>query len=281
MISSLNNGGFAQQIDAIRQNLASIRDRLFDETALSFTTEINYEIDQELQAAIQVLQAARSLIQTQESAIGQSQASVQQRDVLLREVDHRIKNNLQIIASSIDLQVLRSQDPEVQALLQNHQTRIRLIALVHEQLSQSGNATTIRLGEYVQNLSLLLAQIYAIEPGQITLETIVHGEIELASNQVVPVGLILNELVSNALKHGLSDQAGEILVSLRVEDSQITLIVNDTGDRLPANSDLSSAQSLGFQIINSLVHQLNATLTIEHTPHTAIMLQFDAADPES
>ncbi|MBD1820926.1 hypothetical protein H6F51_00070 [Cyanobacteria bacterium FACHB-DQ100] len=279
MISSMNNGEFAQQIETIRQTLASIRDRLLTQTALNPTFQT--EIDQELQTAIQVLQAARSLIQAKSSAIDQLQATVQQKEMLLREIHHRIKNNLQIIASLIDLQVLRSQDAAVQSLLRNYQTRIRLMALVHERLSESSNATTIRLGGYVQELTLLLAQTYEIEPERITLQTLVRGEIELASNQVVAVGLILNELISNALKHGLSDQAGEIAVSLRIEDSQVALTVSDTGDRLPANFDLSSPQTLGFQIINSLVYQLNANLTIDRSPHTAITLQFDVADWES
>ncbi|GAP95812.1 sensor histidine kinase [Leptolyngbya sp. NIES-2104] len=280
MISSTNNGGFAQQVEAIRQRLASIRDRLLAQSSVS--SPIQTEIQQELQSAIDVLQTARSMIQQAESSstIEQLRASVREKETLLREIHHRIKNNLQIVTSLLDLQVMRTQDTDVQALLRSNQSRISSIALVHDRLSQSSSTHSIRLGEYVQSLVPMLIQTYAIEPNQITLRTAISGEIELASNRVVPVGLILNELISNALRHGLANRGGEVSILLRVENSQITLTVSDTGDRFPANFDLNAPQTLGFQIINSLVQQLNASLGVDRTPRTAITIRFDAADPE-
>ncbi len=285
MVSSTNNGGFAQQVEAIRQRLASIRDRLLAQSTLSST--IQAEIQQELQSALEVLQSARSVIQQAEEnpVIEQLRASVREKEILLREIHHRVKNNLQVVTSLLDLQVTRSQDATVQALLRTNQSRISSIALVHERLSQTGNATTIRLGEYVQNLATTLVQTYAIDPSQVTLRTIISGEIELLSNRIVPVGLILNELISNALRHGLANQSGEITVSLGIENSQVTLTVSDTGNRFPADFDLNAPQTLGFQIINTLVQQLNASLSLERSversyriPQTAITIRFDAAD---
>ncbi|MGG6268566.1 sensor histidine kinase [Leptolyngbya sp. AN03gr2] len=281
MISSTNNGGFAQQVEAIRQRLASIRDRLLAQSTVSSPVQV--EIQQELQSAIEVLQTARTVIQQAESSstIEQLRASVREKEILLREIHHRIKNNLQVVTSLLDLQVMRVQDTDVQALLRSNQSRISSIALVHDRLSQLGNQNSIRLGEYVQSLVPMLVQTYAIEPNQITLRTAISGEIELSANRVVPVGLILNELISNALRHGLVNREGEIAVLLRVENSQVTLTVSDTGNRLPANFDLNTPQTLGFQIINSLVQQLDATLSVDRTSRTAITIQFDAADSES
>lgn len=281
MISSTNNGGFAQQVEAIRQRLASIRDRLLAQSTVS--SPIQTEIQQELQSAIDVLQTARSVIQQAESSstIEQLRASVREKEILLREIHHRIKNNLQVVTSLLDLQAMRTQDTNVQALLRSNQSRISSIALVHDRLSQSSSTSAIRLGEYVQSLVPTLIQTYAIEPNQITLRTAISGEIELASNRVVPLGLILNELISNALRHGLANRGGEVSVLLRVENSQVALTVSDTGDRFPATFDLNAPQTLGFQIINSLVQQLNASLGVDRTPRTAITIQFDAADPES
>ncbi|BAU13285.1 signal transduction histidine kinase [Leptolyngbya sp. NIES-3755] len=281
MISSTNNGGFAQQVEAIRQRLASIRDRLLAQSTVS--SPIPVEIQQELQSAIEVLQTARTVIQQAESSstIEQLRTSVREKEILLREIHHRIKNNLQVVTSLLDLQVMRTQDENVQALLRSNQSRISSISLVHDRLSQAGNNSTIRLGEYVQSLVPMLVQTYAIESNQITLRTAISGEIELSSNRVVPVGLILNELISNALRHGLVNRGGEIAVLLRVENSQVTLTVSDTGNRFPANFDLNTPQTLGFQIINSLVQQLDASLRVDRTPRTALTIQFDAAGSES
>lgn len=281
MISSTNNGGFAQQVEAIRQRLASIRDRLLAQSTVS--SSIPVEIQQELQSAIEVLQTARSVIQQAESSstIEQLRASIREKEILLREIHHRIKNNLQVVTSLLDLQVMRTQDANVQALLRGNQSRIHSIALVHDRLSQSNNASTIRLGEYVQSLVPMLVQTYAIEPNQITLRTAISGEIELSSNRVVPVGLILNELISNALRHGLGNRGGEVSILLRVENSQVMLMVSDTGNRFPEAFDLNASQTLGFQIIHSLVQQLDASLGVDRTPRTAITIRFDAADSES
>lgn len=281
MISSTNNGGFDPQVEAIQQRLASIRDRILAQSTLN--SPIQTEIQQELQSAIEVLQTARSVIeQTQSSStIAQLQAALREKEVFLREIHHRIKNNLQVITSMLDLQVIRTEDATVQALLRNNQSRISSIALVHERLSQSNTIGTIRLGEYVQSLVPMLVQIDAIEPSQVTLTTTISGDIELSSNRVVPVGLILNELISNAMRHGFANRNGEVAVLLHVENSQVTLTVSNTGTQFPANFDLSAPRSLGFQIINSLVQQLNASLSIDRTPRTAITIQFDAADSES
>ncbi|MBE9012769.1 hypothetical protein IQ250_21445 [Pseudanabaenaceae cyanobacterium LEGE 13415] len=281
MISSTNNGGFAQQVEAIRQRLASIRDRLLAQSTVG--APVQDEIRQELQSAIEVLQTAQTVIEQAElsSTIEQLRATVREKELLLREIHHRIKNNLQVVTSLLDLQVVRTQDTNVQALLRSNQSRINSIALVHDRLSQASNTSTIRLGEYVQSLVPMLVQTYTIEPNQITLRTAISGEIELISNRVVPVGLILNELISNALRHGLGNRRGEIAVLLRVQNSQVALTVSDTGNCFPANFDLSAPQSLGFQIINSLVQQLDASLGVDRTPRTAITIQFDAADSGS
>jgi two-component sensor histidine kinase len=279
-ISSPNNGGFAQQVEAIRQRLLSVRDRLLSQSELSPT--IQTEVDAELLSAIMVLRTARAVIQQAEDypEIERLRASMREKEVLLREIHHRIKNNLQVITSLIDLQLVRTQDAEVQALLLSNQNRIRSISLVHERLSQSNSATTINLSEYTQNITTMLMQTYAIDPSQVTLRTVISGEIELVSDRVVPVGLILNELIANALQHGLADQPGEIIVTLRVIDSQITLIVGDSGDRFPADFDLNAPQTMGFQIVSALVQQINGRLWVDRTPETAITLQFDAADLE-
>ncbi|BAS55937.1 signal transduction histidine kinase [Leptolyngbya boryana NIES-2135] len=276
MISSPSNNGFSQQLDAIRQRIAVIRDRVLSQSNLSLSSEIH----EEFQSALNVLESAQTVIQQAETSldVAQLRASVREKEILLREIHHRVKNNLQVVSSLLDLQAMRTQDPTVQTILRNNQSRIRSIALVHERLSQSSQITRINLGEYIQSLTAILVRIYAIEPNRITFRTEIQGEIELSSNRAVPVGLILNELVSNALKHGLAGEFGEITVSLRITDAQITLIVSDSGERFPTDLDLMSPRSLGFQLINSLVQQIDGILTVSRIPNTMIAVRFSAND---
>lgn len=276
MISSPSNNGFSQQLDAIRQRIAVIRDRVLSQSNLSLSSEIH----EEFQSALNVLESAQTVIQQAETSldVAQLRASVREKEILLREIHHRVKNNLQVVSSLLDLQAMRTQDPAVQTILRNNQSRIRSIALVHERLSQSSQMTRINLGEYIQSLTAILVRIYAIEPNRITFRTEIQGEIELSSNRAVPVGLILNELVSNALKHGLAGEFGEITVSLRITDAQITLIVSDSGERFPTDLDLMSPRSLGFQLINSLVQQIDGILTLSRIPNTMIAVRFSAND---
>lgn len=276
MVSSPNNSGFAQQLEATRQRLASIRDRLLIQSGLS--TELQASIAAELQSALTVLQTAQTVIQQtlRLPEIEALLASLHEKDVLLREIHHRLKNNLQVVSSLLDLQALRIEDPMIQALLRSNQSRISAIALVHEQLYQSSNLAAINLGEYVQNLSALLLRTYAIE-SQVILRTEINAAVEVSPERATPVGLILNELVTNALKHGLNDQAGEIRVVLRLEpDQQILLSVSDTGQGFPLDWNLTESRSLGFQLITSLVQQIDGQLSITRSQQPTITIRFDA-----
>jgi two-component system, sensor histidine kinase PdtaS len=272
MISSPNNNGFSEQLDAIRQRIAAIRDRL--------RSSLTPDIEAEFQSALDTLQSAQTVIQQAETSleVEQLRASVREKDVLLREIHHRVKNNLQVVSSLLDLQAMRTRDANVQAILRSNQSRISSIALVHEWLSLSSNLARINLGEYIQNLTGILVRTYTIEPNRVTFRTEISGEVELSSNRAVPVGLILNELVLNALRHGLAGEPGEITVSLRITEAQIALVVSDSGERFPVDFDLISPRSLGFQLINSLVQQIDGILTVNGIPNTRISVRFSATD---
>lgn len=280
MISSPNNRNlFSQQLEAIRQRIALIRDRLLSLTA--FTPTSQSEVNEAFQTALDVLQTAQAALQAETtSEVQQLRALVQEKDVLLREIHHRVKNNLQVVSSLLDLQAMQTQDFTVQAILRSNQSRISLISLVHDSISQSPDASRICLGEYIQNLTPILIRTYAIDPDQVRFHTELTGEIDLSSNQVVAVGLILNELVSNAVRHGLAGESGAITVSLQVIDSQIALIVRDSGRGFPLDFDPIAPRSLGFQLINSLVQQIRGILTVRYTPETAITIRFSATDLE-
>ncbi|NDJ17274.1 sensor histidine kinase [Myxacorys almedinensis] len=286
MSSDINDGGFSQQLEAIRQRLTLLRDALRDipEEDLaaqpSFSSGLQRHVLDELQTALALLQAAQltirsrfSLAETME--IERLQTSLQEKEILLREIHHRVKNNLQIFSSLLDLQVMRSGDPVVQELLRNNQSRINSIALVHERLSHAEDRSEINLGDYIQGLAVTLVRINAIDPNQITLRIHISSSIQVSPDRAIPIGLILNELVSNALKHGLRDRAGEIIVALAQDGSgQAMLRVSDSGNQMPIDFDPNAAESLGFQLIRSLVQQINGTLDIERGTQTTVRVGF-------
>ncbi|MBW4537576.1 MAG: sensor histidine kinase [Myxacorys chilensis ATA2-1-KO14] len=279
MSSDVNDDGISQQLEAICQRLILFRNSLRE--ALEERTEAQSIFSAELQQIFEELQAARMTIQQRSSLtklfeVERLQTSLQEKEVLLREIHHRVKNNLQIFSSLLDLQVMRTDDPSVQELLRSNQSRVNSIALVHERLSQASDLTEISLGEYIQGLVVTLVRINAIDPNQIALRIQADPNIQVLADRAIPIGLILHELISNALKHGLQGGGGEIFVELDQNlAGQVTLGVSDNGNRLSADFDPNVTDSLGFQLINSLVQQLSGTLQIERGTQTTVRVRFN------
>ncbi|MBW4418243.1 MAG: sensor histidine kinase [Myxacorys californica WJT36-NPBG1] len=279
MSSDVNDDGISQQLEAICQRLILFRTSLRE--ALEDRTEAQSILGAELQRILEELQAVQMTIQQRSSLtelfeVERLQTSLQQKEVLLREIHHRVKNNLQIFSSLLDLQVMRTDDPSVQELLRSNQSRVNSIGLVHERLSQASDLTEISLGDYVQGLVVTLVRVNAIDPNQIALRIQADPNIQVLADRAIPIGLILHELISNALKHGLQGRGGEIFVELNQNFAgQATLGVSDSANRLSADFDPNATDSLGFQLINSLVQQLSGTLQIERGTQTTVRVRFN------
>jgi two-component sensor histidine kinase/FixJ family two-component response regulator len=215
-------------------------------------------------------QQAQQEIEERKRAEGQIRASLREKEVLLQEIHHRVKNNLQIISSVLKLQAGFVTNQQALAILRNSQNRIRSMALIHEKLYQTEDLSEINLAEYIRDLASYLFGSYRSSL-QAPVELKIRAEpVLLEIESAVPCGLILNELVCNALEHGFrsnrdrpDDQTAEIRIELRQEDSQLSLIVSDNGIGLPS-SDLGelTTQSLGLQLVSVLVGQLGGTLEI-------------------
>jgi two-component sensor histidine kinase len=203
------------------------------------------------------------------------QASLREKEALLREVHHRVKNNMQVISSLFNLQSGHTLNQECREILKKGQTRIRAMSLVHEKLYQSRDLSKIDLAGYIQSLAVHLFHVYVVNPDQVRLETD-FGDVSLDINSAVPCGLILNELISNALKHAFPEgRQGLIRIELsRGPDDQIVLRVADDGIGFPKDSDFRLAESFGLQIVNLLVGQLDATLTLDRDQGTVITVTF-------
>jgi PAS domain S-box-containing protein len=194
--------------------------------------------------------------------------SVGEKEVLLREVHHRVKNNLQIIISLLNLQSRYITDETTLAAFRESQNRVRVMALVHEKLYQSADITKLDLGNYIQFLGNNLLQFFDIKGKGITLTIDIH-DIFLAIDTVIPLGLIINELISNSLKYAFPEgMKGEIALAVQRQDHTLTMLFKDNGVGIPEDFDWRNAKSLGLRLVVSLVDQLDGTIERDRSSGT-------------
>ena len=205
----------------------------------------------------------------------QLKASLQEKEVLLKEIHHRVKNNMQIISSLLDLQANTIQDERVRDLFQGSQQRIRSMALIHEQLYQSSDLARIDFAEYIENLTDRLLYSYGVRAGNITLQLDLTP-LFLSVETAIPCGLIINELVSNALKHAFpNSRFGQISITLqRVQAQQLSLQIKDNGVGFPAEIDFRRTASLGLTLVNTLVKQIKGTIDLYSEDGTQFKITF-------
>jgi PAS domain S-box-containing protein len=203
------------------------------------------------------------------------QASLQEKEVLLREVHHRVKNNMQVISSLLNLQSRQIKDLHVLEMFKESQRRIRSMALIHERLYQSSDFSRIEFSQYLRNLATHLFHSYQVEASRVQLK-IEAEEVHLNINTAIPCGLIVNELVSNALKHGFPEgRSGELGIDLRrVEGDGYVLRVKDDGVGFPEELDFRKTETLGMQIVNTLVSQIDASIDLVRDKGTEFTIHF-------
>ncbi len=202
--------------------------------------------------------------------------SLKEKDVLLQEIHHRVKNNLQVISSLLSLQSEHIEDKQTLEMFQKSQDRIKSIALIHEKLySESEDLTRINFASYVHDLATKLFSSYEISLDIIKLNIDVI-DILLDITLAIPCGLIINELVSNSLKHAFPDnREGEINIMLRKSnENEFTLILGDNGVGLPLDIDFPNIETLGLQLVFALVKQLEGTMELDRSDGTVFKIQF-------
>jgi PAS domain S-box-containing protein len=207
----------------------------------------------------------------------QIKTSLQEKEVLLKEIHHRVKNNLQVIASLLNLQANYIQDAQAQEVFRDSQNRVRSMALIHEKLYRSENLAQIDFGDYIQELAAFLFRAQNAHEQGITLN--LHTDRTLLDiEKAVPCGLIINELVSNTLKHAFPNgRTGEVRVEVHTNGhNQLNLVVADDGVGFPAEVDFQATESLGLQLVNTLTDQLDGTISLERQPGTRFSISFPA-----
>jgi len=216
-------------------------------------------------------------ITKQKQAEAQIQESLREKEVLLKEIHHRVKNNLQIISSLLSLQSNTVADSHTLEILRESQNRVKSMALVHEKLYRSSDLARIDFAEYVRSLTAQLFRTYSTVSGTVAL-TLNIENIWLDVDTSIPCGLIINELVSNALKHAFpGGQEGEIGVAACDDgDGRILLRVSDTGVGFPAAIDFRNTPSLGLQLVNTLADQIGGVLELNRGRGTEFRIIFKA-----
>jgi PAS domain S-box-containing protein len=203
------------------------------------------------------------------------QAALKEKDVLLGEIHHRVKNNLQVIHSLLDLQSSKIRDETALQLLKESQNRLKSMAMIHQTLYQSKDFGHVDFRDFLDALVPTLVSSYSVDPGRIKL-AISGADVSLPINAAIPCGLVVNELISNALKHAFPKGSnGEIKVDLASEpDDTIVLTVADDGVGIPDDIDLGNATTLGLQLVELLAEQLAAKLTLQRSNPTLFVLRF-------
>jgi two-component sensor histidine kinase len=201
---------------------------------------------------------------------------------LLKEVHHRVKNNLQVICSLLSMQIACSENDQFARPLNDAHSRVLAMSLIHEQIYQSDTLADLDLGEYIALLSERLFSTYCVDPSRIRLELVVEA-VHLTMHQAIPCGLILNELISNSLKHAFKDgREGLLRVSLtKLATGNVELTVSDNGVGFPQGFNRETGHSLGLQVVNTLIRQLRANLTVTGQDGTTFRFDWKLSDGEN
>ncbi|HSB52491.1 MAG TPA: histidine kinase dimerization/phosphoacceptor domain -containing protein, partial [Dissulfurispiraceae bacterium] len=241
--------------------LRDVTERMMAEEALQKERDVVSSAQQEL--------AERKLIEER------IKASLREKEVLLKEIHHRVKNNLQVISSMLNLQSRHIRDGEALEMFKESQNRIKSMALIHEKLYTSTDLTMVDFPEYISTLATYLFHSYRVTSGIISLKTDVDN-VSLNIDTAIPCGLIVNELISNSLKHAFPPGGkGEIWISLHPDEGgAFTLVIGDDGIGFPEGLDFRNTESLGLQLVNTLVEQLDGSIDLDRSHGTEFRISW-------
>jgi two-component sensor histidine kinase len=221
------------------------------------------------------LQQSEERVEAQRATLERQTVSLQHRETLLREVHHRVKNNMQVMSSLLSLQARAALHPETRRMLEDNQNRIQSMALLHEILYQSEDLAMVDFPKYVLRTVDYLFRSFGVKDRQIRLRTELD-QLELELDDALPFGLLISEVVSNSLKHAFPQgRGGEVSVFLRQHsDKTISLILSDDGIGMPRELDWTTTRSLGLRLVRALAQQLRGTLEIRSEGGTEVRLTF-------
>lgn len=201
--------------------------------------------------------------------------SLEEKEILLKEVYHRVKNNMQIISSLLSLQAGMVKDESIKRFFTESKNRVMSLALVHENLYKTDNLQRINYGQYIAKISSHLFETYNLNAHKVSLD-IITGDETISLKQAVPCSLIINELISNSLKYAFNDKSGNITIKFNLSENQgyFTLDYRDTGPGIPPDILHEKSDSLGMKLINGFVRQLRGEMFLENNKGAHYVITF-------
>ncbi len=275
-------------VPAIRRALKESNEQAEREKAEKALREAHFELEQQVLERTKALSKAneglRLEMDERRRIENKLKKSLEEKEILLKEIHHRVKNNLQIISSLLNLQSRYITDKEMLDIYKESQNRVKSMAIIHEKLYQSEDLAKIDFGDYVKSLTRDLFNSYGVDRSLIHLDVDIK-DILLDINTAIPCGLIVNELVTNSIKHGFRDVRGTnnlgtsnekniITVSITNEDGFYVMTIYDNGVGFPDDLDFQNTDSLGMQLVISLTSQLRGTLELEKDNGTLFKIIF-------
>jgi len=200
--------------------------------------------------------------------------SLHEKEILLQEIHHRVKNNMQVISSLLSLQSRYIDDKESFDVFKESQNRVKSMALIHEKLYESENLDHLDMGSYLESLCSSLKSSYISPKDKINISSSAE-DINLNLDTAIPLGLIINELVTNSIKHAFDPgEEGNIKISMQRKGTKIILDVSDDGKGIPDNLDFKNTKSLGLMLVNSLVNQIDGDIYLQNHKGTIFTTKF-------
>ncbi len=273
VISNDEVGYLAQSFNKMVQTIQETNKKL---------EQVNAELENRVKERTIELEKAFKTFQKQnrEKEIAQNKikSSLEEKEVLLKEIHHRVKNNLQIVSSLFFFQSKTISDPQMLEIFRDGQNRVKSMALIHEKLYQSDDLANVDFKAYVKKLAAFLFQSYGVDQNKIKFKNNV-ANIQLGVDQAVPCGLIINELISNSLKHGFKGRdTGIIKIDMgHDENNNLILKVSDNGRGMPKGLDIQKIDSLGLRLVSNLTLQLNGKVEYFNQNGTIVKVVFQDA----
>jgi PAS domain S-box-containing protein len=261
-----------------RENITNVERAFRTKSGTEIPVLISASVMRQGDGGVQGIVCSAKDISERKRAEEQINNSLEEKEVLLKEIHHRVKNNLQVISSLLYLQSENVQDQGTLEALKDSRNRVKSMALIHEKLYRSKDLAHIDFADYIRNLTGFLSTSYSDKTKTVTIQASIK-DISLDINTAIPCGLIINELVSNSLKYAFpGGRRGRITIDMHSDNghlgSKLNLVVDDDGVGLPQNIDVRNTESLGLQLVNTLVQQLNGTVQLFRREGTRFVIRF-------